>query len=265
MRHALIVSVSLLVFTLGSKSQVPGPPVFGPPAFDIHTTDSTARPSLPQPQFDLNAVPSEARQQLLPLYQQEYARLQELSVVKWQAVGDTVGGLAKMGPALVARPVGPPGLAEASAASAGQYGARYGGVNAALDAQTPAEMYASVNRAMQLLLQIDQIDKEISQVQKAYGLNDALRPPWASLFPSSKQLTPTEVYELLLPAAKQAAQAVQGPTKPKPNRPSRETSQGLAKADCSGCHFVCRPGDPWGQCARVCPPEASSSCSEGKR
>jgi hypothetical protein len=200
MRHVLVVPTALLILAVSSPSQQQSSS-----GFEVSTSDGTARPSPPPPQFNLNSVPVEARRQLLPLYQQEYSLLQELSGVRWQALSDTLGGLASIGAHVTASPTAPANIVEESAARAGQYDARYPGVNAALDAQEPAEMYASVKRAMQLLLQIDQIDKQISRVQQAYGIGAASRPPWASLFPASNQLTPAEVYKLLAPAAKQAA------------------------------------------------------------
>lgn len=179
-------------------------------SYGVSTSDATVRissfPPLP-PQFDLSSVPQQARQQLLPLYQQEYALLQELSSVKWQALRDTLGGLTNFADAY-GSPTAAARVVEESAARSGQYGARSGGNFS--DPHEPAEMYESVNRAMQLLVQIDRVDKEISSVQKANGIGATLRTPWASLFQGTGRLTPAEVYKLLAPAAKDAAKPVAG-------------------------------------------------------
>jgi hypothetical protein len=180
-----------------------------PQRYDVNSSKGTL-PSPPQPpQFDLNSVPVGARQQLLPLYKQEYALLQQLSAVKWQALADTLSGLGSIGAALVAQPTAPTNVGEESAARAGQYGAQNRGVNAALDAQEPAEMYSSVDQAMKLLVQIGALEKRISSVQQSYGIDPKVRSPWSALFTGSSQLTPEGVTTLLLPAAKEAAKAVQ--------------------------------------------------------
>lgn len=202
MSRAPILVTALLAFgaSLPAQSQQ---------TFGVNTSDGTVRvPSLPPqpPQFDLNSLPLVARQRRLTLYQREFALLQELSGVKWQALGEALGGLAAVGSTVIASPTGATSVAEDSAARSGQYGSQFRGVNAAVDAERPAEMYASVNRAMQLLVQIDLIDKQISTVQHDFGIDPALRSPWVALFPSStKQLTPAEVRKLLEPAAQAAA------------------------------------------------------------
>jgi hypothetical protein len=180
-------------------------------SYSVDTSDRTVA-SLPPPSLlDLSKAPSQDRQRLAPLYQREYTLLQELNAVKWQALHDTLGGLFVAGSAAIAASSGPSTLGEAAAARGGQSGARVDGVNAALDAQEPTEMYASVDRAMWLLSQIAATDAEISRVQKEYGIDPTMRPLWSSYFQKTKQLTPTEVIQLLAPAANRAAKEVGRP------------------------------------------------------
>jgi hypothetical protein len=96
-------------------------------------------------------------------------------------------------------------VANQSAVRAGTPGYKSQRENAALSAQQPAEMYASVNRAMQLVVQIQNTEDAISRVQKANGILPTARTPWSILFPSAKKLTPAQLTTLLEPAATAAA------------------------------------------------------------
>jgi hypothetical protein len=206
MRRISILSCALLGLSVSAFSQ---PTRSAPPSdFEVKAPGGTMPSPSPPPQFDLNSLPIEAKQQLLPLYNHEYTLLQQLNVVKWQALQDTMKGLATAGAAMAVSPTAASAVAQESAAVAGQAGASFQGTNAALNAQEPAEMYQSVNRAMNLIVRIDGFEKEISRIQKAYNLDPAIRSPWTDLFPSSKQLTPDEVKKLLAPAATEAAKLV---------------------------------------------------------
>jgi hypothetical protein len=170
--------------------------------YQVTTSNGTAPSPAPPVWLDLSSLPTAARQQLLPLYQQEYALLQQLNAVKWQALQDTFGGLAAVGAATVVAPSAASGIEEDSAARAGQYGAKYQGTNAALDAQSPAEMYQSVTHGMDLITRIDMLEKEISRVRKSFSIAPSANTPWDKRFPGPRKLTPEEVKALLTPAAK---------------------------------------------------------------
>jgi len=104
--------------------------------------------------FDLRSASPAAQQTLLPLYQREWALEQDLSTVRWAALGDTLRGLAKIGGSTIG--IGGAGsrVVDESAAVAGTPGSKFKGENAALSAKQPADMYESVNKAMYLVNQI---------------------------------------------------------------------------------------------------------------
>lgn len=175
--------------------------------YEVRQSDGTLAPSsLPREVlFDLRAASSSAQQALLPLYQQEWELEQQLSTVKWQALSDTLMGLAAIGASTIGAGSTGTGLANDAAAIAGVPGVRFKGTNAALSAIKPADMYESVSKAMYLVNQIQATNDAISRTQRAYGLPATARTPWSMLFPSSKTLTPVEVNKLLEPAAKAVA------------------------------------------------------------
>ena len=156
----------------------------------------------PQVMFDLRSASPSAQDALLPLYEREYALLKELSIVRWQALADTLGGLSAI--AMSAAGIGSEAarVAEESAAKAGTPGAKFKGDDAVGSSIAPAEMYDSVNQAMSLVNQIQSIEEAISRTQKTHGILPGARTPWSILFGSSKILTPAEVTKLLDPAAK---------------------------------------------------------------
>jgi hypothetical protein len=207
MRYSLVFLMAMLLTVGNLLSHTKGSPE---PQYEVKPSNGTIASPPPPPNFNLESIPAGARLQLLPLYQQEYRLLQELSVVRWQALGDTLGGLASVaGPALTS--TGAADVVRNSAANAGQYGATNKGVNAAADAQTPAEMYQSVDRAMKLLVRIGELDKQISTIQQAYGLDPNVKSPSPWVLFGSRTLTPAEVKKLLEPAAKDAAKAAGNP------------------------------------------------------
>jgi hypothetical protein len=198
-------------------------------------------------QFDLNTVPAKAREQLLPLYQREYALLEDLNVTKWQALGDVLGGLATAGAAAFATPTTASRVAEDSAALAEQYKARFRGADAAQSEQEPAEMPESVKHGMKLLNQINDVEAEISIVQKSYGLDPAARSPWSQFAP--RRLTPKEVIALLTPAAKEAAKSVIPPQAPA--KESRQACWNRVQSCSSACLSL--TGSAFNNCIFSCP------------
>lgn len=168
-------------------------------------------PNAGNPKFDwlyAKSIPPEARQQLLPLYLRQDALLNELNSVKWQAAQDTAGGLysAAAGIARAANGKASATLVEESAARARQTDAEFRGTNAALAAQrgVPAEMFPSVRRAGDIIIEVHDLDKRIASLQRQYSI-ETIRP--ATVRP--QELTTEAVIKMLTPAAQEAAKPVQ--------------------------------------------------------
>jgi hypothetical protein len=254
--------------------------------FGVQRSDGTVNPSALPPQvlFDLRSASPPAQQALMPLYQQEWSLLQELNTVKWQALGDTLGGLSAIGGPMIAIGSNGSRVANESAARAGTPGYKFKAENAALSAQTqvpgtPAsqdvtpvagdrsqsEMYVSVNHAMQLLVQIQSTEEAISGVQKSYGIPPTARTPWSILFPVSKRLSPSEVSQLLAQGVTQSSAATQtNVASPNKNlktakdfsaeRASLQTAANDAQVALSNC-----TKRAW-SCAKSCAAAGSTSC-----
>jgi hypothetical protein len=228
MNRTLVLAIVISPSFLFSSAQNPN--------YQVTPSDGTVQSPRVE-WFDLGSVPEPARSQLLALYRREYALLRELDSVKWEALHDTLGGLFDA----IASAEEPhaSGLVEESAARAGQPGANSNGVNGALDAQSPVQMYESVNRAMDLLMQIGVLDKEITAFRKAHHIDAKLMTPWNKLFPKSKMLTPSQATALLTPAADRLV-------------PNGCPMKGYAAGCLSSCMHVCNFGGPDAACQSKC-------------
>jgi len=194
----IVIVVHSLCILLASRASAQQPNSAQHPNYEVTTSDATV-PSPSVNWLDVGSIQEPARSQLLALYSQEFALIQQLNAVRWVALHDTLGGLLQAGFAVNNSQAG--SVVEESAARAGHNGATYKGVNPALDAQTPVEMYESVNRAMSLVRQIVALEKEILGFKKSHHIDLSLQTPWNKLFPKSKTLTPDQVVGLLTPAA----------------------------------------------------------------
>ena len=106
-------------------------------------------------------------------------------------------------------------------------------------ARTPAEMYGSVSLAMNLVLQIGEIDKEISSFRKSHHIDPSLKTLWDRLFPKSRILTPDQVTNLLTPAAMHMV-------------PDSCPMKGYAAGCLSSCLHLCNFGGPDAACIAKC-------------
>ena len=174
-------------------------------------SETTIGPPPRSAEFDwlyAKSISPEARQKLLPLYQQEHDLLQELNRLKWPLAQETAAGLFSGGAGTVRAVNSPAGVTavEESAARAGQYGAEYRGANAALTAQKPSklETLPGVARVREIILEVAKIDEQIAATRRQYSI-ETMGPAAPQ---GSKQLSPEEVKKLLALAAQQAAKPV---------------------------------------------------------
>lgn len=249
MSYTTIPLVALLTISLSSRAQTQQSSGGG---FQVNRSQTTATsPTLRKP-LDLDSIPVGAKQRLLPLYKQEYALIKELDGTKWQALFDVLSGLASTAGGSITSNAAAKSVQE-SAARAGQYGARYHGVEPATDPletspSGPAEMHPSVNRGMELLIQIDVLEKQISRVQNAFGIDPTARTPWSALFPGPMWLTPDEVTKLLLSGGRNAAKPLNSATMD--HVPSDKYKRCVADSEASFrkyfppdyCQKLCTPG-----------------------
>jgi len=198
-----IQSLPLILICVGAQINLAAQQSTGD--YQVNRSAPTATATLPT-QYDLSSLPEAPRERLLPLYRQEYGLLQQLREIGLQALSDVLMGIASSVGSATKSAAKSVNVTEESAASAGQYGARSGGVSAVGDAKRPRDDYESISRARDLLIRIDSLERQISAVNLLYGINPSTRSPWLQSIRG--ELTPAEVQGILQQAVVNSAKPV---------------------------------------------------------